>query len=83
MQIEVKVIKGKCQGGVHKIGEDTFTVDWATPEGVCLGAWNALSPCVIALLCGGNFPWEQKAGHTTIHCPNPTGITFELKRIDA
>ncbi len=60
MQIEVKVIKGKCQGGVHKIGEDTFTVDWATPEGVCLGAWNALSPCVIAPLCGGNFPWKKR-----------------------
>ena len=81
MQVQIKVIKGKCQGGVHKLG-DTFNVEWATPEGVCLGAWNALSPCVIALLRGGDFPWEKAAGHTTIHCPDPKGITFELKRME-
>lgn len=82
MQVEVKVIKGKCQGGIHKIG-DTFTVDWATPQGVCLGAWNSLSPCIITLLCGGNFPWEKEKGFTTSHCPDSKGITFELKRIDS
>ena len=81
MQVQIKVLKGKCQGGIHKVG-DVFTVEWTTPVGICLGAWNALSPCVIALLCGGNFPWEKEAGYTTIHCPDPKGITFELRRIE-
>ncbi len=82
MHVRVTVKKGKCQGGIHKLG-GAFTVGWTTPEGICLGAWNALSPCVITMLCGGNFPWEQEAGFTTIHCPDPKGITFELRRIEA
>ena len=81
MQIRITVKRGKCQGGIHKIGE-VFTVGWTTPEGMCLGAWNAVSPPVITLLCGGNFPWEKQAGFTTIHCPDPKGITFELRRIE-
>ena len=81
MRVRVTVRKGKCQGGIHKVGE-AFNVGWTTPEGICLGAWNALSSCVIALLCGGNFPWEKETGFTTVHCPDPKGITFELRRIE-
>ena len=81
MQIRVTVTRGKCQGGIHKVGE-SFSVEWTTPGGICLGAWDALSPHVITLLCGGNFPWEEQAGFTTIHCPDPKGITFELQRIE-
>ena len=81
MSVRIKVKEGKCQGGFHKVG-DEITVDWTTPEGICLGAWNALSPCVITLLCEGNFPWEKEKGYTTIHCPDPKGITFELRRVE-
>jgi len=81
MQVRITVKAGKCQGGLHKIGQE-FTVGWTTPEGICLGAWDAISPYVIALLCGGNIPWEEEAGVTTIHCPDPKGITFELRRIE-
>ena len=59
MPVHIRAKAGKCQGGFHKIG-DEITVDWTTPEGICLGAWNALSPCVITLLCEGNFPWEKE-----------------------
>ena len=81
MSVRIRVKAGKCQGGIHNVG-DEITVDWTTPEGICLGAWDALSSCVIALLCEGNFPWEEEKGYTTIHCPDPKGITFELRRIE-
>ena len=81
MSVSIRVKAGKCQGGIHKIG-DEISVNWTTTKGMCLGAWNALSPCVIALLCGGNFPWEKEKGYTTIHCPDPKGIIFELRRAE-
>ena len=49
---------------------------------MCLGAWDAVAPYVTALLFGGNFPWEEKKGFATIHCPDPKGITLELERIE-
>jgi uncharacterized repeat protein (TIGR04076 family) len=49
---------------------------------MCLGAWNAIAPYVTALLCGGNFPWEEDKGVTTIHCPDPKGITLKVERVD-
>ena len=58
-----------------------FQVENTTPAGMCLGAWDAISPYVSTLLYGGNFPWEQEKGIATIHCPDPKGITLELKRI--
>jgi uncharacterized repeat protein (TIGR04076 family) len=81
MSVSIRVKTGKCQGGIHKAG-DEIAVDWTTPEGMCLGAWEALSSSVITLLCGGNFPWEKEKGYTTIHCPDPKGITFVLRRIE-
>lgn len=81
MPIELVVKSGKCQGGHHKKG-DRFVVDWETPGGFCLGAWNAISPYVTALLCGGNFPWESEPGRAEIHCPDPKGITLEIRRVE-
>lgn len=81
MAVVITIKRGKCQGGFHNIG-DMFTVESTTPSGMCLGAWNAVAPYVCALLFGGNFPWEQEKGVATIHCPDPKGITLELKRTD-
>jgi uncharacterized repeat protein (TIGR04076 family) len=81
MAVVITIKRGKCQGGFHNIG-DTFTVESTTPSGMCLGAWNAVAPYVCTLLFGGNFPWEQEKGVATIHCPDPKGITLELKRTD-
>ena len=80
MPVRIIVKDGKCQGGKHKIGQE-YIVEGTTPEGMCLGAWNAICPYLITLLHGGNFPWESELGHTIIHCPDPKGITLELKRI--
>ena len=80
MAVRITVHGGKCQGRNHKIGQE-FIVEGTTPEGMCLGAWNAIAPYLTALLYGGTFPWEKELGHTLIHCPDPKGITLELKRI--
>jgi len=54
MSVHIRVKAGKCQGGLHKIG-DEMTVDWTTPEGICLGAWNALSPSITTLTLSGGI----------------------------
>ncbi len=81
MAVRITVIKGKCQGNHHQTGHE-FVVDQTTPEGMCLGAWDAVSPYVMTLLFGGNFPWEKEKGRAVIHCPDPKGITLEILRID-
>ena len=81
MPIRITVKRGKCQGDIHEIGQ-VFTVNETTPEGVCTGAWDAIAPYVMALLCGGNFSWEEEKGVATIHCPDPKGITLELRRLE-
>ena len=80
MPISITIKGGKCQGGINKLGQE-FIVEGTTPEGMCLGAWNAISPYMVALLYGANFPWEKEEGYTLIHCPDPKGITLELRRI--
>ena len=79
MPVQITVIKGVCQGGVHQVGDD-FTVDWTTPKGMCLGAWSAIAPYVTALLCGGDVAWSEEKGVMTLHCVDPDGITLELRR---
>ena len=81
MAVIITIKRGKCQGGFHNIG-DKFTVGSTTPAGMCLGAWNAVAPYVCVLSYGGNFPWEEEKGVATIHCPDPKGITLELKRTE-
>jgi uncharacterized repeat protein (TIGR04076 family) len=71
---------GKCPGG-HEVGH-VFLVGWTIPEGMGLSAWNAIAPSVFTLLCGGNFPWEKERGVATLHCPDPHGISFELRYVE-
>ena len=79
--IRITVKGGKCQGNLHHVGQ-VFTVEETTPEGICLGAWQAIAPCLVTLSYGGNFPWEEDDGMATVHCPDPKGITLELRRIE-
>ena len=79
--VRVSVIDGQCSAGRHKPG-DVFMVEQTTPGGLCIGAWNAIAPYVMSLRFGANFPWEREGGTAHIHCPDPKGITFELKRVE-
>lgn len=81
MAIRVTVKGGRCQGEYHKIGDEFIVKDF-TPDGMCTDAWNAIAPYAMTLRCGGNFAWEKEKGAVTIHCPDPKGITLELRRID-
>ncbi|MFC1828134.1 TIGR04076 family protein [Thermodesulfobacteriota bacterium] len=81
MPIRITVKGGKCQGRINDRGQ-VFMVEDTTPEGMCTGAWMAVAPYIMALRYGGNFPWEDKEGYALIHCPDPKGITLELRRID-
>ena len=81
MPVRITVKRGKCQGDIHEIGQE-FTVNETTPEGICIGAWDAIAPYIITLQCGGNFNWEEEKGVATIHCPDPKGILLELRRIE-
>ena len=80
MPIHITIKGGKCQGNINKVGQ-AFTVEDTTPAGMCLGAWNSVAPYVTALRYGSNFPWEEHKGYALIHCPDPKGITLELRRI--
>ena len=81
MPVRITIKEGKCSGGFHNTGQE-FTVDHTTPEGMCLGAWNSIAPYVTTLLCGGDFSWEDEKGVGTFSCPDPNGISLELRRVD-
>ena len=81
MPVQIAITKGKCQDHVNEIGQ-VFTVDETTPEGMCMGAWNAIAPYVTTLLYCGNFPWEKEKGFALIHCPDPKGITILIERVE-
>ncbi len=80
MAVRITVKDGVCQGKIHEIGQ-VFTVNETTPAGMCTGAWDAIFPYFLTLLCGGNFNWEKEKGIATLRCPDPNGITLELRRI--
>jgi len=82
MPIKVTVVDGKCQGAHHQVG-DSWEIESLTPEGMCLGAWGAIFPCVMALDLGGEFSWEEVPTKIKIHCPDPVGITLEIEKMEA
>jgi uncharacterized repeat protein (TIGR04076 family) len=78
--VRIVVTGGECQGKVLQVGQ-TFTAEWTTPEGFCTSAWQVISPYIMTLLCGGTFAFEAEKGVVNLHCPDPKGITVELRRI--
>jgi uncharacterized repeat protein (TIGR04076 family) len=79
MKLVVNVTESKCTSGIHKKG-DYFEVREVTPSGMCVMAWDAISPFLRALDFGGQFPFmiEDKTIHS-IRCPSPVGgIVMEI-----
>ena len=81
MPTKVTVVDGKCQGGHHHVG-DGWEIESFTPGGMCLGAWEAIFPYVMALDLDGEFSWEEVPTKIKIHCPDPIGITLEIKKME-
>jgi uncharacterized repeat protein (TIGR04076 family) len=73
----VTMAGGKCQGGLHRIG-DRWEIESVTPHGMCLGAWRAVFPYVMVLDMKGEFSWEEIPTRIKIHCPDPEGIVLEV-----
>ena len=72
--------KGTCSQE-HRVG-DQWVTSGKTPEGICLSAFDALSPMMRVLMFGGAFPWEADPDVATVVCPDPTNpVVFELRRL--
>jgi uncharacterized repeat protein (TIGR04076 family) len=72
--------KGTCGAG-HKVG-DEWVISGKTPEGICLSAFDALSPATRVLIFGGSFPWGNDPDVTTIACTDAANpVVFELRRV--
>jgi uncharacterized repeat protein (TIGR04076 family) len=82
MKIIATVIKGKCQGGYHKIG-DQFKVEGdLIPGGICSGALLTMIPAIIGLQNGAKYRWEKDKDKTIVHCADEPGISIELERVE-
>jgi len=77
--VEIEVAGGACGGEVHAVGQK-WLFDGYTPEGMCLGAFNAIIPYVFTLHCGGAFSWADNPDAVEIRCPHEGGIVLRLTR---
>ena len=72
--------KGTCTLG-HKVG-DQWVVEYKTPEGICVSAFDALLSTLRVMRYGGSFPWSSDPDITTVACPDPDNpVVFELRRL--
>jgi uncharacterized repeat protein (TIGR04076 family) len=83
--VSIKIVsqKGHCEAG-HKVGDEWLvtTADQKLPPGLCMFAWDSISPMLKVLMFGGSFPREPDADTARLACvdaENP--VVFELKRI--
>lgn len=83
--ISIRVVsqQGHCEAG-HKAGDEWLVKSdkCHTPPGLCMFAWNALSPLLTALMFGAAFPWETDPEGAQLACidaENP--VVFALRRV--
>jgi uncharacterized repeat protein (TIGR04076 family) len=83
--IQLTVKGGTCTNQIHDL-DQVFTIEAGfaptTPAGICVHAWNALAPYIMALILDGRFAWEKDGLATTVCCPDPHGITWEVRRVE-
>jgi uncharacterized repeat protein (TIGR04076 family) len=83
VEISVKSItqnKG-CSVG-HKIGDTWLVNKSKTPEGICLGSFNAFLPALRVLRAGGGFSFDKDKDITYVSCPDPhVQVVWQLKRL--
>ncbi len=86
-QISIRVVsqKGTCLGG-HKVGDEWLMKGrrdgWRTPSGICMFAYDVLSPVVQMMMFGGTYPWAFNEDVWQAPCPDPRNpVIFELRRL--
>jgi len=82
IKVTIMSQQGICQAG-HRVGDEwIIRKDALSPQGMCISAYNAIHPYVMALMFGGSFPWESNTDVTRIACPDPDNpVIFKLERI--
>lgn len=80
VQVTIKSIEGECPQE-FKVGQ-SWLIDGKTPAGMCMGAYNSISPAVRVFRFGGEHPWDEDKDVTYISCPDPKNrVIYELKRL--
>ncbi len=80
VKITVASAQGTCAIG-HKVG-DSWIVEDKTPEGICLSAFNSMSPAFWVMRFGGEFPWYEDKEFAPVACPDAKNpVVFELRRL--
>ena len=86
-QISIKIVSqnGTCLGG-HKVGDEWLMKGradkWKTPAGICMFAYDVLSPCIQMMMFGGSYPWSYDPDVWRAPCPDPRNpVIFELRRL--
>ena len=82
-RITVKEIRGTCDNG-HQVN-DTFEIEEAkTPGGICLSAFSAILPKLMALMLGGDILWSGDKDADIVACPDPeNAVRWEVRRIQS
>ena len=84
VEISVKSITQSrgCSVG-HKMGDTWLVKESKTPEGICLGAFNALLPALRVFRAGGKFHFDKDKDITHVSCPDPhVQVVWQLKRLN-
>lgn len=82
MHFHIIVKNDNCHLKIHHLDQEIIMGPNTTPEGMCLDAWNSISPYITAMRFGGDFPREKKKGVLHIRCPDSTGTLFKIIKID-
>lgn len=78
-RVILEVVDGVCQGGEHRVG-DQWAFDGSTPDGMCLGAFYPLLPCLFPRGPRGVTPCESRGPAQEARCSDPKGIALRLVR---
>ncbi len=72
---------GVCPEGLG-VGRKWEVSDSALPDGMCSWAWNSIQPFVVALRCGGAFPWSGER-EVEVTCPDAANpVVFKVEAIE-
>lgn len=80
VQVTIKSIEGECPQGLQ-VGQ-SWLIDGKTPAGMCMAAYNSISPTLRLFRFGGEYPWDKDKDITYLSCPDPDNkIIYEIRRL--
>lgn len=75
-----RVTNGECPSE-NKPG-DSWIIENKTPAGMCLAAFESLSPVIRVLAAGGEFVWQKDPDVVEIGCPDSERVVvYEVRRL--